>query len=142
MSLFKGFISNKKVGWYLDVVALILGIVTVIVYTARGGNYLSAVSNTAVTLLVFAIVTNFLVLIMDFKFFAIVPMILYACTIAVLLNTEMMFISNVAFGVDNNVFDTAWFVFLITGILAMIISAVAFAAGLSKKNVLFAKAKN
>ncbi|MCD8294775.1 MAG: hypothetical protein LUE27_06005 [Clostridia bacterium] len=139
MNTVKGFISNKKPGWYVEVITLILGLITVIVYTARGGNYLSAVSSSAVTLLALGIVTSFLVLIMDFRFLAIIPMILYASAVAVLLNTEMMFISNVAFGVDNNVFDSAWYTFIITGILAMITSAVAFGMGLSKKDVLVAK---
>lgn len=130
----KAFFSNKKPGWYVSALSLILGIVTVIVYVARGGNYLSPVSDAAVLLLILAIATNAIVLVMDFKVGAFVPMILYACVIAVFLNSEMLFITNVLFGVDGNYFDTAFFVFLITAFLAVLTSAVAFSMGLSKKN--------
>lgn len=132
----KKFLANKKVGWYVSLASLILGLITIIVYTARGGNYLSPVSNAAVCLLAFAIVTNALVLVLDFKVLALIPMILYACVVAVLLNTEMLFITNVIFGVDGNYFDGAFWTFVVCSILAMVVSAVAFAMGLSKSNKL------
>lgn len=136
MKMLKDFLANKKPGWYVSVASLLLGLITVIVYTARGGNYLSPVSSAAVVLLVFAVLTNAAVLVMDFKVAAFIPMILYACTVAVFLNTEMLFITNVIFGVDGNYFDGAFFTFLVTGVLAMVTSAVAFAMGLSKSNKL------
>lgn len=136
MKMFKDFLANKRPGWYVSVASLLLGLITVIVYTARGGNYLSPVSSAAVVLLVFAVLTNAAVLVMDFKVAAFIPMILYACTVAVFLNTEMLFITNVIFGVDGNYFDGAFFTFLVTGVLAMVTSAVAFAMGLSKSNKL------
>lgn len=46
----------------------------------------------------------------------------------------MLFITNVLFGVDGNYFDGAFYTFVITSILAMIVSAVAFAMGLSKND--------
>ena len=136
MKMLKDFLANKKPGWYVSVASLLLGLITVIVYTARGGNYLSPVSSAAVVLLVLAVLTNAAVLVMDFKVAAFIPMILYACTVAVFLNTEMLFITNVIFGVDGNYFDGAFFTFLVTGVLAMVTSAVAFAMGLSKSNKL------
>lgn len=136
MKMLKDFLANKRPGWYVSVASLLLGLITVIVYTARGGNYLSPVSSAAVVLLVFAVLTNAAVLVMDFKVAAFIPMILYACTVAVFLNTEMLFITNVIFGVDGNHFDGAFFTFLVTGVLAMVTSAVAFAMGLSKSNKL------
>ncbi len=136
MKMLKDFLANKRPGWYVSVASLLLGLITVIVYTARGGNYLSPVSSAAVVLLVFAVLTNAAVLVMDFKVAAFIPMILYACTVAVFLNTEMLFITNVIFGVDGNFFDGAFFTFLVTGVLAMVTSAVAFAMGLSKSNKL------
>ncbi len=136
MKMLKDFLANKRPGWYVSVASLLLGLITVIVYTARGGNYLSPVSSAAVVLLVFAVLTNAAVLVMDFKVGAFIPMILYACTVAVFLNTEMLFITNVIFGVDGNYFDGAFFTFLVTGVLAMVTSAVAFAMGLSKSNKL------
>lgn len=136
MKMLKDFLANKRPGWYVSVASLLLGLITVIVYTARGGNYLSPVSSAAVVLLVFAVLTNAAVLVMDFKVAAFIPMILYACTVAVFLNTEMLFITNVIFGVDGNYFDGAFFTFLVTGVLAKVTSAVAFAMGLSKSNKL------
>lgn len=136
MKMLKDFLANKRPGWYVSVASLLLGLITVIVYTARGGNYLSPVSSAAVVLLVFAVLTNAAVLVMDFKVAAFIPMILYACAVALFLNTEMLFITNVIFGVDGNYFDGAFFTFLVTGVLAMVTSAVAFAMGLSKSNKL------
>lgn len=136
MKMLKDFLANKRPGWYVSVASLLLGLITVIVYTARGGNYLSPVSSAAVVLLVLAVLTNAAVLVMDFKVAAFIPMILYACTVALFLNTEMLFITNVIFGVDGNYFDGAFFTFLVTGVLAMVTSAVAFAMGLSKSNKL------
>ena len=139
MEFVKKFLANKRPGWYLSAASLLLGLITVIVYTARGGNYLSPVSGAAVALLVFAIITNAAVLVIDFKLLAFIPMMLYACTVAVFLNTEMLFITNVIFGVDGNYFDGAFYTFLVTAVLAMVVSAVAFAMGLSKSNKLTAE---
>lgn len=132
MEAVKKFLGNKKPGWYVSAVSFVLGLITLIVYTARGGNYLSPVSSAAVALLVIAIISNLVVLAADFKVGAVIPMILYACVLAVLLNTEMLFITNVAFGVDGNYFDGAFFVFLVTEVLAVLASAVAFSMGLSR----------
>lgn len=139
MEFIKKFFSNKKPGWYVSAVALVLALITVIVYSARGGNYLSPVSSGAVTLLVIGILVNAAVLVLDFKVLAFIPVILYACTVAVLLNTEMLFITNVAFGVDGNYFDGAFFTFLVTAVLATVAAAVAFGMGLSKSNKLTAE---
>lgn len=130
----KKFLANKKPGWYVSLASFVLGLITLIVYAARGGNYLSPVSTAAVLLLVFGVITNAAVLVKDFRLLAFVPMILYACVVAVLLNTEMLFITNVLFGVDGNYFDGAFYTFVITSILAMIVSAVAFAMRLSKND--------
>ena len=51
MKLVKSFLKNKKAGWYVSAAALVLALITIIVYTVRGGNYLSPVSDTAVALL-------------------------------------------------------------------------------------------
>lgn len=132
------FLKNKRPGWYVSLASLILGLITLITYTVRGGNYLSPVSSVTVSLLVLAVITNLLVLVVDFKLGAFIPMILYACVVAVLLNSEMLFITNVLFGVDGNYFETSFYTFVITAILSMITSAVAFALGLSKSNKLLA----
>lgn len=126
------FLKGKKPGWYVELASLLLGLICLITYTARGGNYLSPVSGLAVTLMAIAVVTNILVLIKDFKICAFVPMMLYAASFAVLLNTEMLFITNVGFGVDGNFFDAGFYTFVITDVLAFVSSAVAFSMGLSK----------
>ena len=139
MKYVKSFLANKRAGWYVSLASLVLALITVIVYTARGGNYLSPVSGAAVALLVVGIIANAAALVLDFKVLGILPVIFYSCTIGVLHNTEMLFITNVMFGVDGNVFDGAFYTFIITGILALIAAAVAFGMGLSKSNKLFAE---
>ena len=116
------FMQTKKSGWYVEACALILAIITTICYVARNGNYLSPVSGLAVAMLVIGIVINALVLYKDL------------ISLAVLLNTEMLYISNVFFGVDGNVFDVAFFIFVICDILAVITSIVGFSIGLSKED--------
>lgn len=133
MDFIKKFLAGKKPGWYVSLASFVLGLITVIVYGARGGNYLSPVSGVAVAMLVLGVVTNVAVLVKDFKIGALLPAIFYAIAVAVLLNTEMLFITNVAFGVDGNYFDGAFFTFLITLALALVCAAVAFGMGLSKK---------
>lgn len=133
MEWLKKFLSTKSIGWYVSAVSCLFALIAVIVYGARGGNYLSPVSGAAVALMVVGVVINAAVLVKDFKLGGFIPVVLYACAIAVLLNTEMLFITNVAFGVDGNYFDGAFFTFLIFIAVATIGSAVAFGMGLSKK---------
>ena len=128
------FIQTKKSGWYVEVCSLILAIITTICYVARNGNYLSPVSGLAVTMLVIGIVINALVLYKDFKVGGLLPVIFYSISLATLLNTEMLYISNAFFGVDGNVFDIAFFIFVICDILAVITSIVGFSIGLSKED--------
>lgn len=132
MKFITDLLKTKTAGFYVAIASFVFGLISLITYTARGGNYLSPVSVAAVLLMAFALLTNLLVLYKDFKVLAFVPMMLYASSLAVLMNTEMLFITNVGFGVDGNSFDAAFFVFLITDVLAVLTSAVAFAMGLSK----------
>ena len=139
MNNVKKFFANKKPGFYVMALACLLGLLSLIVYVARGGNYLSPVSGLAVTLLAIGVVASLLCLVLDFGILGIVPVALFASALAVLLNTEMLFISNVAFGVDGNSIDGG-FVFFVGGvILAVLLSAVAFGMGLSKSNRLLAE---
>lgn len=130
----KNFLASKKVGWYVSVVALVLALITLIAYVARGGNYLSPVESSVVIVLIVGIVLNAVVLWKDFKVGAILPLVFYAISTAILLNTEMLFVSNVAFGVDGNSFDLAFYVFIVCDVLSVIVSAVAFSMGLSKQD--------
>ncbi len=127
------FLETKKSGWSVELVSFILALITLITYVARGGNYLSPVSTSAVVVLSIGLVINAVALFKDFKVLGLLPVALYAGSAAILLNTEMLFISNVIFGVDGNSFDVAFFMFIICDILAIITSAVAFSMGLTKE---------
>ncbi len=137
--MIKKFLSNKKPGFYVSFVAFVLALLTLILYTARGGNYLSPVSSTAVILLVLGIVANLFVLVLDFQILGIIPVILYSCVFAVLLNTERLFITNVFFGVDGNSFSFAYYLIWIFLVLSILSSAVSFSLGRSKTNRLLPK---
>lgn len=139
MAFIKKFLSNKRIGWYVLAAALIVGLISVIVYAARGGNRYADVSGTVVTMLVIAIITNAIVLVRDFKLGAFVPFIFYSIAFAILLNTEMLFFSNVLMAIDGNNLDPAWICFMITEILAILFSGVGFAIGVSKKDKLLAE---
>ena len=131
--MLKKFLETKKSGWYVELISFILALITLITYVARGGNYLSPVSTSAVVVLSIGLVINAVALFKDFKVLGLLPVALYAGSAAILLNTEMLFISNVIFGVDGNSFDFAFFMFIICDILAIITSAVAFSIGLTKE---------
>ena len=131
--MLKKFLETKKAGWYVELSSFILALITLIAYVARGGNYLSPVSTSAVVVLSIGLVINAVALFKDFKVLGLLPVALYAGSAAILLNTEMLFISNVIFGVDGNSFDVAFFMFIICDILAIITSAVAFSMGLTKE---------
>lgn len=125
MDQIKNFLKTKATGWYVSLGACIVALITLIAYTVRGGNYLSPVSSSAVACLVIGVVINVLILIKDFKVGAFIPLMLYSATLAILLNTEMQFISNVMFGVDGNNFDIAFWIFVIGIFVAVITAAVA-----------------
>ena len=139
MEFIKKFLANKKIGWYLSAAALVLALISVITYAARGGNRYADVSGAVVAMLVIGVITNAVVLVKDFKLGAFVPFIFYTISFAILLNTEMLFFSNVLMALDGNKLDAAWMCFMITDILAFILAAVAFAMGLSKSNKLTAE---
>lgn len=138
MSNIKRFLANKKPGFYVLLAAFLVGLIGLITYVARGGNYLSPVSAPAVILWILAEVFSLACLLDDFLLFGFIPVALFASVVAVLLNSEMLFITNVAFGVDHNSFDGAFFVFLLCLFLATLSSAVAYGMGLSKSRKLLA----
>lgn len=131
--MLKKFLASKGKGFYLSLASLLCGLLTLIFYIVRGGNYLSPVSPVAVVRIVLGLVTTLLCLFKDFGILGILPVVFYAVSIAVLLNTERLFISNVAFGVDGNSFDALFFLFWIFDFVAVILAAVAFSLGYSKK---------
>lgn len=125
----KGFLQSKAAGWYFSLAAMALAIVTAIVYTVRGGNVYSPVDNTAVAMLIVGIVCNAVVLVKDFRIGAFVPFVFYTVTVGILLNTEMLFLSNVMTAIDNNALDPAWICMVVFLVLAI---AAGFAATIMK----------
>lgn len=129
----KGFLQSKAAGWYFSLAAMVLAIVTVIVYTARGGNVYSPVDNTAVAMLIVGIVCNAVVLVKDFRIGAFVPFVFYTVTVGILLNTEMLFLSNVMTAIDNNALDGAWIFFVVTLVVSELCAGIAAAMRMTKK---------
>lgn len=126
MEFLKNFIKTKSIGWYVSAAAFLTGLITLIIYTARGGNVYSPVSGTAVAMLVLGVITNAAVLVKDFKVGGFIPLIFYAIALAVLLNTEMLFLSNVLTGIDGNVIDGAWMAFCVFLVITIVCCIVAF----------------
>ncbi|HIU70667.1 MAG TPA: hypothetical protein IAC60_03665 [Candidatus Enterosoma merdigallinarum] len=129
MAFIKKFLSTKASGFYFALASLLFGLLALIVYTARGGNSYSPVSTAAVVILVFAVLTNVVVLIKDFGLLAYVPYILYVVTLGVWLNSEMLYLSNVMTAIDNNALDPAWICMVVFLVLAI---AAGFAATIMK----------
>lgn len=129
----KGFLQSKAAGWYFSLAAMALAIVTAIVYTVRGGNVYSPVDNTAVAMLIVGIVCNAVVLVKDFRIGAFVPFVFYTVTVGILLNTEMLFLSNVMTAIDNNALDGAWIFFVVTLVVSELCAGIAAAMRMTKK---------
>ena len=129
----KGFLQSKAAGWYFSLAAMALAIVTAIVYTVRGGNVYSPVDNTAVAMLIVGIVCNAVVLVKDFRIGAFVPFVFYTVTVGILLNTEMLFLSNVMTAIDNNALDGAWIFFVVTLVLSVLCAGIAAAMRMTRK---------
>ncbi len=130
----KKFLATKGTGWYFSAVACVLAIITLLVYTIRGGNSYSPVSGAAVATLAIGIVLNLGVLYKDFKVGAFLPFILYVVTLGILLNSEMLFVSNVFTGIDNNVLDVAFIVFILTLVLTIVAAFGAYVAKMTKED--------
>ena len=113
MDRVKAFLSEKSIGFYVSFATLILALISLIIYTARGGNAYSPVSTGAVVLMIFGILTNIVILFKDFKIGGFIPYILYLSAFGVLFANEMLFITNVLTAIDGNTFDGAYIAFWI-----------------------------
>lgn len=132
MDAIKNFLASKKPGWYVSAAAFVFALVTLIIYGARGGNRYSPVSGVVIAMLVIGVVLNAGVLFKDFGVGAFIPFIFYTIALGILINTEMLFITNVLFAVDNNKFDPAWIGFIVFELLAVVTSLVACIMKMSK----------
>ena len=133
MEAIKNFVAEKSVGWYVSLAATVCALITLIIYAARGGNSYSPVSPAAVTLLVFGIVTNAAALWKDFKVGAFVPYVFYIAAFGVLFNSEMLFVSNVLGGIDNNTFDPAFIACVVFLALTLVCGFAAAIMRLTKR---------
>lgn len=133
MEAVKKFVAGKAVGWYVSAAACLLGLVTLIIYAARGGNSYSPLSGAAVALMILGVVANAAVLAKDFKIGAFVPYIFWTAAFGVLFNSEMLFVSNVLGGIDNNVFDGAFIACFVFLVLTLATSFAAAVMRLTKK---------
>ena len=127
------FLAKKSSSWYVSCVSLVLALVGLLIYVIRGGNTYSPVSSTAVTLWVLGLVSNAVILWNDFRIGQFVPFILYCVTLGVLVNSEMLFASNVLVSIDGGFFDAGWIVFVALLFLAVITGLVAAAKPLNKE---------
>ncbi|MBR2890490.1 MAG: hypothetical protein IKC09_09470 [Oscillospiraceae bacterium] len=127
------FLNKKTTFWYISCVSMVLALVGLIVYVVRGGNSYSPVSGTAVAVWAVGIVLNAVVLVKDFKIGQFIPYLLYVVTLGVLLNTEMLFASNVLVSIDGGFFDVAWIAFVVCLVLAIVAGYVASVKPLTKE---------
>lgn len=122
MSKISNYLKTRTKGWYVALLSLLIGFIGLIVYLARGGNTYSPVSVSATITFSIGLIINALILVKDFKLGAYIPFILYTVTLAILLNSEMLFISNVLTGIDNNSLDAPFIIFVSLFILTTIFS--------------------
>lgn len=127
------FLAKKTTFWYISCVSMVLALVGLIVYVARGGNSYSPVSSTAVTVWAIGVVLNAAVLVKDFKLGQFVPYLLYVVTLGILVNTEMLFASNVLVSIDGGFFDVAWIAFVVCLVLAIVTGFAASVKPLTKE---------
>jgi hypothetical protein len=127
------FLAKKTTSWYISCVSMVLALVGLIIYVARGGNSYSPVSSTAVTVWAAGIVLNAVVLVKDFKIGQFIPYLLYVVTLGILLNTEMLFASNVLVSIDGGFFDVAWIAFVACLALAIVTGFAASVKPLTKE---------
>ena len=129
MQLIKDYLKSRTAGWYVSLASFVFGLVTFIIYVARGGNSFSPVSGAAVAMLVLGWATNLLVLVKDFGVGAFVPYLFYIAAFGVLFNSEMAFVSNVFTSIDGTRLDGAFIACFVFLILTM---ATGFAACIMK----------
>jgi hypothetical protein len=127
------FLSKKTTSWYISCASMVLALVGLIVYVVRGGNSYSPVSSIAMTAWAAGIVLNAVVLVQDFKIGQFIPYLLYVVTLGILLNTEMLFASNVLVSIDGGFFDVAWIAFVVCLALAIVTGFVASIKPLTKE---------
>lgn len=85
-------------------------------------------------MLIIGLMLNVIVLVKDFGIGGFIPFVFYTVALGILLNTEMLYLSNVLTAIDHNVLDGAWITFAVTLLLAVVFSAVAAVLRMTKKD--------
>lgn len=127
MNYIKDFLETKTKGWYVALATFLLALISLLIYVIRGGNSYSPISNTVIWLFIVGLISNLAILFKDYKVGAYVPFILYLVATGVIVNKEMLFISNVLTGLDNNFFDSAYvafFVFLAITLVSAFVTTI------------------
>ena len=76
MQLIKDYLKSRTAGWYVSLASFVFGLVTFIIYVARGGNSFSPVSGAAVAMLVLGWATNLQPFLMGIVVSAVVGIVL------------------------------------------------------------------
>lgn len=133
MADIKQFLSKKTVGWYIALASAVMGLITLVIYAARGGDALTKLSSPAIAVIAIGVVLNALLLVKDVKPLEIVPFVLYFVAILIYGASEVNFIANVIYGVDGNAFDPAFFCVFVFGVLAVALGMAASIVKLEKE---------
>ena len=127
------FLQNKTAGWYIFGVSVVLAIIAVIAYVARGGDIFTRVDPIAVICSVVGIVLSLVLMWKDVKPLEIVPFVLYFVTFLIFAGSEIEFIGNVVYGTDGQAIDPAFIVTAACGFLSVICGMVACIMKLEKE---------
>lgn len=120
MNKIKQFLSEKSIGYYLFAASALLGLITFIIYVARGGDSMTDLSAATIALMIIGVVLNIALLVKNFTPLEIIPFVFYIAGFMTYIGSEIMFITNVMYGVDGNVLDGAFFAIIVFGVLSII----------------------
>lgn len=129
----KEFLAKKTVGYYLFAASALLGLLTLIVYAARGGDVLTKLEPAAIALLIVGIVINAGLLVKDIRPLEILPFMIYLAAFAVFMASEITFIGNLINGVDGNALDAGFVFVAIFGLLSVGLGMAACIVKLEKE---------
>lgn len=115
----KEFMTKRTVGWYLFAASALCGLLTLIVYAARGGDVLTKLAPAAIVLLVVGVLLNAALLVKDVRPLELAPFVLYLAAFAVFMASEITFIGNVINGVDGNALDGGFVCVALFGLVSV-----------------------
>jgi hypothetical protein len=128
------FLEKKPYGYYFFLASALCALIAWLTYCFRGGDVLTNIDAKVIILFAVGIVLNVLLAIKDIKPLEIVPFILYFSAILVFVDSEITFISNIAWGTDGNHIDGGFIVIALFGVLSVIAGMVASIAKIEKES--------